>query len=496
MSKDILVEAESGQTRVAVLEDGRLMELYIEREGQEKLVGNIYKGRVANVLPGMQAAFVDIGLDKNAFLYAGDIQVDRRDAEGLHKQLKETSIRQMVKPGQEVLVQVTKVAGGTKGPRITNHVTLPGRMAVLLPTVSYVGISRRIEEEQERARLRTLAEALTPEGMGVIVRTAAEGVSPEELKQDIDYLTRLWESIARRARVAMPPCLLHRDEGLIYRAVRDMLKDEVDSLWVDGAEPHRFIQDTAQMLSPALSGKVRRYEGETPLFDLHRVDDQAAKALSRRVWLKSGGYLVIDHAEALTVIDVNTGKFVGEKNLSETVFSINCEAVSEIARQLRLRDVGGIIVIDFIDMDQQNQREALVELLRQELKKDRSKTNLVGLTALGLVEMTRKKVQQPIRAVLKQTCPICQGEGAVYSGETIARGALHVLNGKLRRGESSAYLIHCAAAVAGELERLGVPAGSRIYVKEERCSVECYDIEPVAEHQLPAGAKKLPAQRG
>ena len=274
------------------------------------------------------------------------------------------------------------------------------------------------------------------------------------------------------------------------------MKDEVDSLWVDGAEPHRFIQDTAQMLSPALSGKVRRYEGETPLFDLHRVDDQAAKALSRRVWLKSGGYLVIDHAEALTVIDVNTGKFVGEKNLSETVFSINCEAVSEIARQLRLRDVGGIIVIDFIDMDQQSQREALVELLRQELKKDRSKTNLVGLTALGLVEMTRKKVQQPIRAVLKQTCPICQGEGAVYSGETIARGALHVLNGKLRRGESSAYLIHCAAAVAGELERLGVPAGSRVYVKEERCSVECYDIEPVAEHQLPAGAKKLPAQMG
>lgn len=492
MSKDILVEAENGQTRVAVLENGRLMELYIEREGKEKLVGNIYKGRVANVLPGMQAAFVDIGLEKNAFLYAGDIQLDRRDAEGLHQQLKETSIRQMVRPGQEVLVQVTKVAGGTKGPRITNHITLPGRMAVLLPTVSYVGVSRRIEDESERARLRALAEQAKPEGMGVIVRTAAEGASAEELKMDLDYLARLWASIAQRARVAMPPYLLHRDEGLVYRTVRDMLKEDVDALWVDGAEPCRFIQDIAQMLSPALKGKVRQHQGETPLFDLHRVDDQAARALSRKVWLKSGGYLVIDHTEALTVIDVNTGKYVGDKNLSETVFSINCEAVSEIARQLRLRDVGGIIVIDFIDMDQPSQREALVELLRQELKKDRSKTNLAGLTALGLVEMTRKKVQQPIRSVLKQTCPICQGEGAVYSGETIARNVLHALNGRIRRRASDAYLIHCASAVAAELERLGVPGKSRVYVKEERCSVENYDIEPAAEHQLPAGARRLP----
>ncbi|MEA4899459.1 ribonuclease E/G [Bacillota bacterium Meth-B3] len=419
--KQLLLESRAGQTRLALLEDGSLSELYVEREGREKLVGNLYLGRAMNVLPGMQAAFVDIGLSKNGFLYAGDIQLDRRslgpDAAALEQALSGQSISKLIRPGQEVLVQVVKEPGGDKGPRLSMNATLPGRMAVLLPTLSYVGVSRRIESPAERDRLRALAERLKPQGMGLIVRTAADGAGEEALARDIAYLVRLWDSIVERARYAIAPSLVHRDLSLTHRAVRDMLLPDVESLTVDGESALTAARAHAAMLSDELPAKIRPHSDSYPLFEAHRIDAQTEKALGRKVWLKSGGYLVFDYAEALTVIDVNTGRYVGRKTLSDTVFEINREAASEIARQLRLRDIGGIIVIDFIDMDLDEHREALLAHFAQALKRDRTKTNLVGLTGLGLVEMTRKKVHQPLHTILTETCPTCQGSGRVVNGQ-------------------------------------------------------------------------------
>lgn len=499
MSKQILIENDAGQTRLALIEDGELAELYIERKGHEKLVGNIYVGRVANILPGMQAAFVDIGLEKNGFLFAGDIQVDKRDfgqdADALERQLSALHIKKMLRPGQEILVQVTKEPGGSKGPRITNNITLPGRLAVLLPTVDYVGISRRIEDEAERARLHALADRIRPDGMGLIMRTAAEGADEQDLARDVNYLVKLWDSIRQHARTSAAPALLHRDLSLINRSVRDMLQNDVERLIVDNAQQYEQARKNAEMLSEAIAQKVTLYEDSEPLFDLYRVDAQAAKALSRRVWLKSGGYLVFDYAEALTVIDVNTGKFVGKHSLSETVFHINCEAACEIARQLRLRDIGGIIVIDFIDMDLPEQREQLIALFRKELKKDRTKTNLVGLTGLGLVEMTRKKIHQPIYKQLQKTCPTCQGGGQIASEETVARAALHELRARTQRGESGAFLVEASAGVVGQLLLIGCAPGIRAFAHvNERMHGDEYAISPAAEHALAPKSRPIPRQ--
>ncbi len=497
MMKDILIETDSGQTRLAVLEDGELSEYYVERKGQEKLAGNIYLGRVANILPGMQAAFVDIGLDKNAFLHAGDIRVNTSDfgseGEALQQQLSSQPIKKMLKMGQELLVQVIKEPGGTKGPRISSHVTLPGRLAVLLPTVSYVGVSRRIEEDEERTRLRQMAEKLRPEGMGLIVRTAASGADDEEFRQDVEYLTRLWASIERRARYSTAPVLIHQDESLIYRSVRDMLTPDVRTLLIDNPEQFKSARETAGLLSPELEERVCLYEAKEPLFDCYRVDAHFSKALSRRVWLKSGGYLVIDHAEALTVIDVNTGKFVGSHSLEDTIFKINCEAAEEIVRQLRIRDVGGIIVIDFIDMESEENQTQLLSMLRQLLKKDRTKTNLVGLTGLGLVEMTRKKLHQPIHTQLNRQCPVCQGTGMVPSDETMARTVLHELRAHAAATEASCWLITASSGVAGQLMLIGTSSGIHAFVKAEAgLPNDKYTIEPAVEHMLPPKSRPLP----
>lgn len=493
MIKDILIETDSGQTRLALLEDGELSEYYVERKGQEKLGGNIYLGRVANILPGMQAAFVDIGLDKNAFLHAGDI-LDFGDKEALQKRLGDQPIKKIVKMGQELLVQVIKEPGGAKGPRISSHVTLPGRLAVLLPTVEYVGVSRRIEDEEERTRLRAMAESLRPESMGLIVRTAAIGAGEDELRQDVEYLTRMWASVLHRSEHSTSPALIHRDESLVYRSVRDMLTDEVRSIVIDNKEQYSFARETAGMLSPELQERVQLYEEKAPLFDQYRVDVHFSKALQRRVWLKSGGYLVIDHTEALTVIDVNTGKFVGSSSLADTILKLNCEAAAEIVRQLRLRDVGGIIIIDFIDMDSEEDRLQLLTLLRQLLKKDRTKTNLVGLTGLGLVEMTRKKVHQPIHTQLQRQCPHCQGSGMIATDETIARSILHELRARAAASpETSCWLVNASAGVAGQLVLIGTTSGLHAFVHADHAlQADKYTIEPAAEHMLPSKTRPIP----
>jgi len=494
MIKDILIEAASGQTRLALLEDGTLCEYYVERRGQEKLAGNIYLGRVANILPGMQAAFVDIGLEKNAFLHVGDILVDSGDREALQKRIGNQSIKKMLHPGQELLVQVIKEPGGTKGPRISSHVTLPGRLVVLLPTVEYVGISRRIEDESERTRLKLMAESMRPAGMGLIVRTAADGVEEQDLLQDIEYLLRLWQSIHQHSAHRSAPALIHQDESLTYRSVRDMLTDEVRAIHVDNEAQYRQAVEIAGILSPELQGRVQLYSDSTPLFDRYRIDAHLSKLLSHHVWLKSGGDLVIDHTEALTVIDVNTRKFVGSSSLSETIFKLNCEAAEEIVRQLRLRDVGGIIIIDFIDMESEEDQSKLLTLLRQLLKKDRTKTNVVGLTGLGLVEMTRKKVHQPLHTLLNQQCPLCSGSGMIPSDETTARTILHEICSRAAAApDVSCWLIHAPAGAAGQLMLIGTEEEARVFVHaDSSLAAGHYTIEPSAEHMLPPKTRLLP----
>ena len=495
MEKQLLMESLNGQIRLALLEDGKLCELYTERKGQEKLSGNIYMGRAMNVLPGMQAAFIDIGLEKNGFLHAGDISIDTKslgkDAEALAEHLKNQSIRRLVKPGQEVLTQVIKEPGGSKGPRLSCNITLPGRLVVLLPTVSYVGISRRIESEAERARLHELADRVRPEGIGLIIRTAAEGVDEAALREDFSYLMRLWESIQKTAVYSSAPTLLHADMGLVNRSVRDMLHADVSRLVIDGQQAYEVAKKHAQMLSDEIACKVELSNNHA-LFDAYHVDVQLDRALKRKVWLKSGGYLVFDHAEALTVIDVNTGKFVGKHSLSDTVFKINCEAVYEITRQIRLRDIGGIIVIDFIDMDDPDHREALMQLLRQELKHDHTKTNLVGLTGLGLVEMTRKKIHRSLHKQLLRPCDVCQGSGMVLTDESVARLVLNRLRSLASEDLQCAWLISASAGVAGQLLLVGGLDGVKAYVVADAAYTgDHFDIDPILEHQLPPKSRKL-----
>ena len=492
MKRELLLEAVAGQTRLAVVEDDKLCELYYERPGSEYLSGNLYLGRVQNVLPGMNAAFVDIGLDKNAFLYAGDIPVDTREAGDLADRMRGARIEKMLHPGQELLVQVVKEPGGTKGCRVSSHITVPGRMTVLLPTVSYVGISRKIVDPAERDRLHEIAAELTGDsGMGVIVRTAAMGVDAGALRSDYASACALWREIETRARVARAPKRIHSDGSLALRAVRDMLDDSVEVIRVDGAALFRRTMGYARLLAPQLAGRVVEYAGETPLFDLYRVDVQADRRMGRHVWLKSGGSLVIDETEALTVIDVNTGKFVGGKSFDDTVFRLNCEAAKEIARLIRLRDIGGIIVIDFIDMDSQADRDALLKLVTELVAADRNRTNVVGFTGLGLLEMTRKKSRRPLTKQLMHVCPACGGRGAVPSYETTARRAIREVWVRGRSHPQGALLVEAAPPVAGWLNTIGAPEGMEVYAAPDaRLPESEYRISP-AGHPLPDGARRL-----
>lgn len=409
--KNILLNATPEETRMVLTEDDRLIEMGIERPSHSHLVGNIYKGRVQNVLPGMQAAFVDIGQKKNAFLYLGD---------GTHNQQDENSaVREKIHIGQAVIVQVVKDAVGTKGPRVTTRLSLPGRNVVLMPTANYIGMSRRIEDEEERERLHTLAQEICPAGMGMIVRTLAAGQDKETLESDVQYLSQLWASLQARSCVLSAPALLYRDADMAIRVVRDILTDDISRLVVDDVETCRRVRDLVEYVSPALSERVEHYEGAAPIFRAFGVETELETLSDREVELPSGGFLVIDRTEALTVIDVNTGKFVGQSNLSDTIFRANMEAAAEILRQIRLRDIGGIIVVDFIDMDEEEQKESLLAFMRERAKLDRSKTNIVGITQLGLVEITRKKSRQNFESILYADCPCCRGSGRVESPETV-----------------------------------------------------------------------------
>ncbi len=428
MGNRIYLEANPYQVRVALTEDDALAELYIERKGGERIDGNIYKGKVKNVLPGMQAAFVDIGLDKNAFLYAGDIIniAERDDFRFNGKPAEETStldIRSMVKTGQEIMVQVIKEPFGTKGARITTNITLPGRSIVLMPNADYVGVSRRIENEEDRTALREVLERIRPPHIGVIARTVSLGLSEEALHEQIDQQMRLYRQIMLHYEEVKSPCLVHSEESLVYRTVRDMLRDDIQAFLVNDAALYQRIVQTVKVMSPHLVDRIRLFHKHYDMFAYYDLESKIEKALRRKVWLKSGSYLVFDSAEALTVIDVNTGKYVGTNDLQSTILHTNIEAAQEVARQIRVRDISGIIAVDFIDMEDAANREKLLEVLREATKRDRTRTSIMGITGLGIVEMTRKKLKQSLSSVFYESCPYCDGLGILKNKSTMAMEA-------------------------------------------------------------------------
>ncbi len=455
MKREIIADINPHEARVVLLEDGEIAEIQVEMRGNERLVGNIYKGRVDNILPGMQAAFVDVGLERNAFLYAGDILRDKEDsnlsAEGETAVQSVPNISDIVKKGEELLVQVLKQQGGTKGARITAHITLPGRYCVLMPTVDHIGISRKILEEECRERLKQLVEELKPEGMGIIVRTIAETASEEELKHEINFLSRLWVKIKNKSDILSAPRLIHTEESLIFRTVRDVFTSEVESFTINDKESYEKVCAVASIVGPGNEKKIKLYTGEDNIFDAYKIESKIDKAMQRRVWLKSGSYLVIDETEALTVIDVNTGKYIGENDLQKTILNTNVEAAKEVARQLRLRDIGGIVIIDFIDMEYEENREAVLLTLEEALKSDRTKSNVLGITELGLVELTRKKVRRRISSVLATPCSHCQGSGLMYSNQTMAMRVRREIVRNVSRMDMDVFLVEVAPGIASHI---------------------------------------------
>ena len=493
MGKRIVVNAGLTETRVAVQENSQLVELYHERHRQRSIVGSVYKGIVTNVLPGMQAAFVDIGLTKDAFLYAGDYTASL--GEDLRAVLAETEengdadadvdvdeepkreatapIEDMLRKGQTVLVQVAKESLGTKGARVTSFISLPGRYLVYMPQTSHIGVSRRIKDDRERDRLRQAIRALNPPPGGYIVRTNAEGKGAEEFGADIAFLQRLWSQINARNESTGAPAPLHEEMDLTFRVVRDLLSPEVDEFIVDSREVYDKCLGDAQVLVPALAERIKLDEGPTPIFEAHGVEREIEKALRRRVWLKSGGYIVIDHTEALVSIDVNTGKYVGKRDFEQTVLKINLEAVNEVVRQIRLRDLGGIIIIDFIDMEPEEHRAEVEKALKKALAEDKARTNVLPISELGLVEMTRKRVRQDLRAALSTGCPTCRGSGVVRSDATLTAEILRAVQSKAASQPGKDVLIRAHPELVQYLEndgrdvlqRLGSVLGVKVSVQ-------------------------------
>lgn len=421
---EIIINVSPEETRVGLLESGNhLAELYIERKKDASLVGNIFKGRIVKILPGMQSAFVDIGLERAAFLHVADIHsgfdysIFGEDIENTFN--FDRPIEDILKEGQDVFVQVSKDPIGTKGARVTSYITIPGRYLVLMPDVEHIGISRRIEGEEERARLKELIVSLKPDNFGFIVRTASEGCTEEELRKDIDFLMRLWENIQGKKERVSAPHQVYNDLDLSLRSVRDLLGHEADTLVIDSEDEYRKIIDFVNAYFPKLVSRIELYEGREPIFDAYSIELEIPKALGKRVWLKSGGYIVIDQTEALISIDVNTGKYVGKSSLEDTILKTNIEAVKEIAYQIRLRNLGGIIIIDFIDMEKDENRAKLFTVFQEAMSRDRAKSTILQVSELGLIEMTRKRVRESLGRVLCEPCPYCDGKGFVKSPTTV-----------------------------------------------------------------------------
>ncbi len=477
MGRQIIINAAPWETRVAVLDDTTLSELYVERATDRGIAGNIYKGKVVRVLPGMQAAFVDVGLEKAAFLHVSDLlppdepaaagdeagdppvasptadptaalapadpapEPDDDPSRPPRRRTPLPPIEERLAKGAELLVQVAKEPIGSKGARVTAYVSLPGRHLVLMPGTRHLGISRRIEDAAERDRLRAIVEAERPAEGGFIVRTACEGATRRDIHDDVRFLTRLWARVEKTARTTPAPALIHQDLDLVLRAVRDLFTTEVERLTVDTAADFARVREFVEATMPKLAGRVHHYHGTTPIFEQHGIESKIARALDRRVWLKSGGYLVIEQTESLTAIDVNTGRYVGKTSQEETILKTNLEAAAQVMTQLRLRNLGGIIVIDFIDMESAENRAQVFEVLQNAMKGDKARANILRISELGLVEMTRKRTRESLGQLLTDPCPHCEGTGRVRSAETLAHAAL-------RRVQQEAAVHHGSGPLA------------------------------------------------
>ncbi|CCG85657.1 ribonuclease G [Erwinia piriflorinigrans] len=453
MTAELLVNITPSETRVAYIDGGILQEIHIEREARRGIVGNIYKGRVSRVLPGMQAAFVDIGLEKAAFLHASDIMPHTECVAGDEKKnFIVRDISELVRQGQDLMVQVVKDPLGTKGARLTTDITLPSRYLVFMPGASHVGVSQRIESEAERNRLKAVVAAYCDELGGYIIRTAAEGVGEDELASDAAFLKRLWTKVIERKKRNKTRCRLYGEVALSQRILRDFAGAALDRIRIDSRLSFEHLLEFTSEYIPEMTAKLELYTGKQPIFDLFDVENEIQRSLDRKVELKSGGYLIIDQTEAMTTVDINTGAFVGHRNLEETIFNTNIEATQAIARQLRLRNLGGIIIIDFIDMNNEDHRRRVLHSLEQALSKDRVKTGVNGFSQLGLVEMTRKRTRESIEHVLCQDCPVCKGRGTLKTVETVCYEILREIVRVHHAYESDRFLVYASPSVGEALK--------------------------------------------
>jgi ribonuclease G len=459
MKQEIFINSTPQESRIAIIEDGLLAEFLIERKEEMGIAGNIYKGKVSRVLPGMQAAFVDIGMEKAAFLHASDFSSVPEDVQLITSPGEDVEVEAVPKRvphhrlplekqlsrDEAILVQVAKDPLGTKGARVTSHISLPGRYMVFMPGTKHIGISRRIESEEERTRLKEIAESVLTKHGGFILRTASEGRSKREIQRDLRFLTVLWRRLQKKAEKAAAPSLIHQDLDLIARTIRDFFTADTEQVVIDSAKDHRRIMDFVRQFMPRLKPKIVLYSGAEPLFDRHGIEEKIAKVLDRRVWLRSGGYIIIERTEALTAIDVNTGRFVGKRNQEETIVRTNLEAAQEVVRQLRLRNVGGIIIIDFIDMEKESNRKKVYDALRDALKKDKARTNILKISELGLVEMTRQRTRESLENQLLSPCPHCDGRGRIKSAVTVAYDLLRAIKkqqANLENGKNILVRLH------------------------------------------------------
>lgn len=451
MSSELLINVTPSESRVALIENGILQEIHVERNTKRGLVGNIYRGKVSRVLPGMQAAFVDIGLEKAAFLHASDIAVPSEIREELSSnQLQKQDIRELVRDGQDIIVQVVKDPIGTKGARLTTDITIPSRYLVFMPSVAHVGVSQRIEEEAERERLKAIMQSQCDSDGGFIIRTAAEGVGEQELIQDGEFLKRLWSKIKDRMKKKKTH-ELYEDLPLARRVLRDFVGTELDRIRIDSKLSFLELSTFTKEYVPELNRLLEIYKGDRPIFDLYDVENEVQRSLERRVDLKSGGYLIIDQTEAMTTIDINTGAFVGHRNLEETIFNTNIEATQAIARQIRLRNLGGMILIDFIDMTVVDHKRRVLHSLELATSKDRAKINIHGFTALGLIEMTRKRTRESLEHILCGQCPVCKGRGSIKTVETICFEIMREIVRVHRAYDADKFVVYASPAVAESL---------------------------------------------
>ena len=485
MAKEIVVNAGSRETRVAVIDSGKLVELHVERE--EQVAGSIYKCRVANVLPGMDAAFVEIGLERNAFLYAGDVLPEAGEELPAAKKEAARGIKDLLKVGQDLLVQVVKGPRGTKGARVSTRISLPGRYLVLMPDADNIGISRKIDEKNERDRLKKIADRIRVKGFGFIVRTEAEGKGEKELRHDLEFLLRMWRQIQDRAKTTPAAGRVHQDLSLIYKTIRDIFGSDVHKMHIDSPIEYEKALEVVELISPKQRSKIVLYDDTEPIFENFSLENEIDRLLKRKVWLKSGGHITIDQTEALNTIDVNTGKFIGSTSLSDTILRTNLEAAAEIARQLRLRDIGGIIIIDFIDMSSSKDRTHVVNTLDRTLKRDRTRTKISNISPLGLVEMTRKRTGETISEIVNEACPYCQGRGAILSPESVSIQIERELNRLSAEADDEAFVIMAHPEVAEYLIGIGGQTVANIEKQVRRAiyirsssdlHIEKYEITP------------------